>query len=312
MNKKLISIVTPTYNELDNIDELYLRLKKVFNTIDKYNFEIICIDNNSSDGTIDKLRKIASKDKSFKVILNEKNFGHLKSPYYAILNTKSDATIFISSDLQDPPENIPEFIKKWEDGSMVVMAVKSLSEESKLLFQIRSFYYALLNSISESKTIRNATGAGLIDKKIVNVLRNINDHNPYFRGLVCEITDSIDTVEFHQPLRKRGITKNNFFSLFDLAMLGITNHSRIPLRVMTIGGFIISFFSLIVAIFYTFLKVFYWETYEFGTVPILIGVFFFGALQAFCIGILGEYIGTIHSRSRNFPLVVERERINFD
>jgi len=312
MIKKLISIVTPTYNEIDNIDELYLRLKKVINATGKYNFEIICIDNNSSDGTIDKLRKIASKDKSFKVILNEKNFGHLKSPYHAILNTNSDATIFISSDLQDPPENIPEFIKKWENGSRVVLAVKNISDESKLLFFIRSFYYAFLNYISDSKTIRNATGAGLIDRKIVNILNNIDDRNPYFRGLVCEITDSIDTVEFHQPNRQRGITKNNFFTLFDLAMLGITNHSRFPLRIMTIGGFIISFVSLVIAVFYTLLKVFYWGSYEFGTVPVLIGVFFFGALQAFCIGVLGEYIGTIHARSRNFPLVIERERINFD
>lgn len=312
MSKKLISIVTPTYNEVDNIDELYKRLKSTLKKINNYNFEIICIDNNSIDGTQSKLRDIASKDKSFKVIFNEKNFGHLKSPYYALLNCQGDASIFISSDLQDPPENIPKFINKWEEGTKVVLAVKNVSDESKLLFFLRSFYYSLLNFISDTRTIRNATGAGLIDKKIVDILKKLDDHNPYFRGLICEITDSIDTVEFHQPKRKKGITKNNFFTLFDLAMLGITNHSRLPLRFMTIGGFTIALFSLVVAIIYTILKIFFWGSYEIGTAPILIGVFFFGALQAFCIGILGEYIGSIHLRSRNFPLVVEKERINFD
>ena len=311
MMKKLISIVFPTYNESENIEELYSRIINVTKNIKKYNFELICIDNCSTDDTQTKLRKLATKDKSLKLIFNSKNFGHLKSPYYGLLQSNGSAVILISSDLQDPPENIPEFIKKWEIGAEATFAVKNTSDESKLMFLIRSLYYSLLNKISLTKTIKNATGAGIFDKKIITLLREINDPNPYFRGLVCEITNSIDTVTFSQPKRVKGSSKNNLYSLFDLAMLGITNHSRIPLRLMTLGGFLISFLSLVVAIVYLFLKIFFWSTFEIGAAPILIGVFFFGALQAFFIGILGEYIGTIHSRTRNLPLVVEKERINF-
>lgn len=311
MKKKLISIVTPTYNEEDNIDELYSRIKLVTSNLQDYIFEIIVIDNSSTDNTSRKLRAIAEKDKSFKVILNEKNFGHLRSPVHGMSQSYGDAVILISSDLQDPPENIPLFIKKWEEGFRAVLAVKNNSDETPVMFLVRKVYYTFLNLISETKTIKNATGAGLFDKFIIDILRSSNDSEPYFRGWLCEITDSIATVEFIQPKRKRGKTKNNFFTLFDLAILGITNHSKLPLRLMTFGGFLISILSIFTAIFYILLKLFVWESLDMGTAPLLIGVFFFGAMQAFFIGILGEYIGTIHTRVRNMPLVIEKERINF-
>tara|TARA_B100001093_G_scaffold171131_1_gene163985 strand:- start:367 stop:1305 length:939 start_codon:yes stop_codon:yes gene_type:complete len=312
MSKKLISILIPTFNESENIDELYQRLIKTTSSLTKYQFEILVIDNNSSDQTLKKLRLIAKKDKAFKVIVNEKNFGHLKSPVYGLTQTHADATILMAADLQDPPENIPLFIKKWEEGFRAVLAVKKNSEESKLMFFVRDLYYSILNKISETKTIKNATGAGLFDKMIIDLLRKSEDSEPYFRGWLCEITDSIGTVEFIQPLRFKGKTKNNIYSLFDLAMLGITNHSRLPLRFMAIGGFLVSLLSLLTALFYLIIKLFFWESVDLGTAPILIGVFFFGALQAFFVGILGEYIGSIHSRVRKMPLVVEKERINFD
>tara|TARA_B100001142_G_scaffold104718_1_gene106722 strand:- start:7543 stop:8481 length:939 start_codon:yes stop_codon:yes gene_type:complete len=312
MSKKLISIVIPTFNEYENIDELYRRLINTTSSLTKYKFEILVIDNNSSDQTLKKLRVIAKKDKTFKVIVNEKNFGHLKSPVYGLTQTYGDATILMAADLQDPPENLPLFIKKWEEGFRAVLAVKKNSEESKLMFFVRDLYYSILNKISETKTIKNATGAGLFDKMIIDLLRESEDSEPYFRGWLCEITDSIGTVEFIQPLRFKGKTKNNLYSLFDLAMLGITNHSRLPLRFMALGGFLISLLSLLTAFFYLVIKLFFWESIDLGTAPILIGVFFFGALQAFFVGILGEYIGSIHSRVRKMPLVVEKERINFD
>ena len=312
MKKKLISIVIPTYNEDGNIDKLYERIKKEISVIKKYDFEIIVIDNNSSDNTQKKLRVIAKKDKNFKVILNEKNFGHIKSPVYGVIQTFSDATILMAADLQDPPENIPLFIKKWEMGYRAVLAVKVNSKESKLMFYLRNSYYTFLNKISETKTIENATGAGIFDKKIINLLRSCNDPEPYFRGWLCEVTDSIATIKFNQPKREQGKTKNNFYSLFSLAMIGITNHSRLPLRIMTMGGFVISILSLFVAIFYITMKLFLWDSLDMGTAPLLIGVFFFGSIQAFFIGILGEYIGTIHTKTRQMPLVIEKERINFE
>lgn len=309
--KKLISIVFPTFNERDNLDELSSRVNKIINKINNYKFEVIFIDNSSNDGTIEKIKDLCKKNKNYKAIINARNFGHLKSPYYAILQTDGDATILLASDLQDPPEIIPKLIKKWQQGSDVVLTVKKTSHENKVMFKIRSLYYNLISFISDVTLIKNATGSGLFDKKIISVLKSINDNNPYFRGLLCELTSSIDTVEFDQPRRLSGITKNNFYSLFDLAMLGVTNHSRFPLRIMTLGGFLISLLSLITAISYIFLKIFYWSKYDLGTAPILIGVFFFGAIQAFFIGVLGEYIGSIHIRTRNLPLVVEKERINF-
>jgi len=309
--KKLISIVTPCYNEEDNIEELYQRVAAVMAT-QPYDYEHICIDNCSTDGTVKKIKEIASRDIRLKLIVNARNFGHIRSPYYGLLQSRGDSCVLIASDLQDPPEMIAEFIKKWEQGYKTVLAVKPESEEPSLMFFVRKAYYRLVTRISEVPLVQNATGAGLFDRVVVDVLRNINDPYPYFRGLLCEIGFPIAVVPFKQPRRQRGITKNNFYTLYDIAMLGITNHSKVPLRLMAISGFLLAILSLLVALFFLVAKLVYWDAFQLGAAPILIGIFFFGAVQAFFIGLLGEYIGSIHTQVRNMPLVVEKERVNFD
>ncbi len=310
MKKKLISIVTPCYNEEDNIDELCERITNVMESL-PYDYEHICIDNCSTDSTVVKIKAKAVIDKRIKLIVNARNFGHIRSPYYGILQSSGDACILIASDLQDPPEMIAEFIKKWEQGYKTVLAVKPESEESSIMFGLRKAYYRLIARISEVTLVQNATGAGLFDRAVIDILRSIQDPYPYFRGLLCEIGFPIATVPFKQPRRQRGITKNNFYTLYDIAMLGITNHSKVPLRLMAMSGFLLSFLSLIVALFFLVAKLLYWNSFQLGTAPILIGIFFFGAMQAFFIGVLGEYIGSIHTQVRNMPLVVELERVNF-
>ena len=309
-DKKLISIITPCYNEEDNIEELCSRIASVMAEL-PYEYEHICIDNHSTDSTIKKIKQIAKNDKRLKLIVNARNFGHIRSPYYGLLQSSGDATILIASDLQDPPEIIPEFIKKWELGFKTVLAIKPESNESLIMFKIRKAYYRLISKISEVQLVQNATGAGLFDKAVINILKDIQDPYPYFRGLLCEIGFPIATVPFKQPRRLRGVTKNNFYTLYDIAMLGITNHSKIPLRLMAMGGFALSFLSLIVALIFLIAKLLYWDSFQLGTAPIIIGIFFFGAIQAFFIGILGEYIGSIHTQVRKMPLVTELERVNF-
>jgi glycosyltransferase involved in cell wall biosynthesis len=310
LKKKLISIVTPCYNEAENIDELYQRIVAVMAEL-PYDYEHICIDNASTDNTVSKIKEIAARDKRVKLIVNARNFGHIKSPYYAILQSRGDACVLIASDLQDPPEMITEFIKKWEEGYKTVLAVKPESEESSIMFFLRKTYYRFITRISEVPLVQNATGAGLFDRVVIDILRNIGDPYPYFRGLLCEIGFPIATVPFKQPKRQRGITKNNFYTLYDIAMLGITNHSKIPLRIMAMSGFLLSFLSLLVAVVFLIAKLIFWDSFQLGTAPMLIGIFFFGAIQAFFIGVLGEYIGSIHTQVRNMPLVVELERVNF-
>jgi glycosyltransferase involved in cell wall biosynthesis len=277
-----------------------------------YDYEHICIDNCSTDGTVKKIKDIAARDKRVKLIVNARNFGHIKSPYYGILQSRGDACILIASDLQDPPEMIVEFIKKWEEGYKIVLAVKPESEESSIMFFLRKTYYRFITRISEVPLVQNATGAGLFDRAVIDILRNIQDSYPYFRGLLCEIGFPIATVPFKQPKRQRGITKNNFYTLYDIAMLGITNHSKVPLRLMAMSGFLLAFLSLTVAFMFFIAKLLYWDSFQLGTAPILIGIFFFGAIQTFFIGVLGEYIGSIHTQVRNMPLVVEMERVNFE
>lgn len=302
--------MTPCYNEEDNIEELYQRVAAVMNS-QPYDYEHICIDNCSTDKTVAKIKEIASQDKRLKLIVNARNFGHIKSPYYGLLQANGDACVLIASDLQDPPEIIAEFILKWEQGYKTVLAVKPLSEESSIMFALRKSYYRLISKISEVPLVQNATGAGLFDHDVIDILRGIQDPYPYFRGLLCEIGFPIATVPFKQPRRLKGVTKNNFYTLYDMAMLGITNHSKIPLRLMAMSGFLLALMSLMAAVFFFVAKLIYWDSFQLGTAPILIGIFFFGAVQAFFIGVLGEYIGSIHTQVRRMPLVVEIERVNF-
>ncbi len=308
--RKLISIVTPCYNEEENIDELYQRIVAVMATL-PYDYEHICIDNASTDGTVRKIKEIAANDKRVKLIVNARNFGHIKSPYYGILQSRGDACILIASDLQDPPEMIVEFVRKWEEGYKTVLAVKPESEESSIMFFLRKAYYRFITRISEVPLVQNATGAGLFDRMVIDILRNIDDSYPYFRGLLCEIGFPIATVPFKQPRRQRGITKNNFYTLYDIAMLGITNHSKVPLRLMAMSGFLLSILSLFAAFGFLAAKLVFWDYFQLGISPILIGIFFFGAVQMFFIGLLGEYIASIHTQVRHMPLVIEAERVNF-
>ena len=305
-----ISIVTPTFNEVENIEKIYEEIKKKFNEI-KYDYEHLIIDNNSTDGTVAKIRKLSENDKNLKIILNARNYGHIRSPFYALLQTNSDATILMSSDFQDPIELIPKYIEEWKKGKKIVLGEKTSSEENKFKYSVRTLFYNFLNKISEFDLPKNTTGSGIFDKTIIEKLKKINDPYPYFRGLITELGDEISTIQFNQPERKLGKTKNNFFTLYDIGMLGIVKHSRKPLRFMTLLGFLASISSFIVAMIYLFYKFLFWDSFSLGLAPIIIGIFFVSAVQITLLGLVGEYIGVILLHQRNMPLVVEKERINF-
>lgn len=308
----LITIMSPCYNEEGNITELYSQVRAVFERLPQHTLEFVFIDNCSTDGTVAELRGLASKDRAVKVIINVRNFGQVRSPHHALLQCRGDAVIGLASDLQDPPSLIPELIAKWEEGFKVVAAVKRTSDESPLYRLLRGSFYALIHRISEVRPIRNFTGFGLYDQVVIEALRKIDDPQPYFRGLISEIGYPPALVPFDKPQRRRGITKNNFFTLYDLAILGIVKHSVAPLRLATFVGFVMSGMSLLLSLGYLVAKLVFWDRFVLGTAPILIGFFFFASVQLFFIGILGEYINSIHIHVRKLPLVVERERINWD
>jgi glycosyltransferase involved in cell wall biosynthesis len=308
---KKLSIVSGCFNEAGNVEELVARVAKVMSALPQYDYEQIIIDNASTDGTQEILRKLAAENPRLKVILNARNFGHIRSPYYGLMQGKGVAVIYVASDLQEPPELIPDFLKKWEEGAKAVVAIKDSSDESPLFFAVRRLYYLLVEGLAEFKTVKNFTGFGLYDRVIIDYCRTVADPYPYFRGLISEIGLPIAQISYHQPARKRGITKNNFFTLYDLAMLGITNHSKVPLRLAAMLGFATALLSLLVAIGYLVYKLLFWKNFPLGTAPLVIGLFFFASVQLFFIGILGEYIGAIHTQVLKRPLVVEKERINF-
>ena len=310
---KKISIITACYNEEENIVQLSAAVSKIMKEeLPQYNYEHIFIDNCSDDSTLSLLRDICSKDDHVKVIENARNFGHIRSPFYGILQTAGDCTISMAADFQEPPSLIPHFVKKWEEGFKVVCAVKTSSKESHTMFGIRKFYYNLVKKMSEVDSIDNFTGFGLYDRQVIAALRLMEDPYPYFRGLICEIGFKRAIVEFNQPKRERGKSHNSFYTLFDMAMLGITANSKVPLRLATIGGFIFSIISFIIALVYLILKLAFWYNMPMGMAPIIIGVFFFSSVQLFFIGLLGEYIAQILTKVTNRPLVIESERINFD
>ena len=309
--KKMISIVTPCFNEEENVEDLYEAIKNIMAGYPNYEYEHIYIDNASTDKTQQILRALAAADFRVKVILNARNFGHIRSPFHGLLQAKGDAVIYMASDFQDPPELIPKLIEKWEQGSKTVVGVKNQSEETPLFFFVRRCYYRLVHSLADIDVIENFTGFGLYDKVVVDFCRTVKDPYPYFRGLISEIGFEIARVEFIQPTRKRGITKNNFYTLYDMAMLGFTSHTKVPLRLATMLGFAVSFVSFLLGLVYLVYKLLFWNHFSVGIAPLVIGLFFFGSIQLFFIGILGEYIGSIHTRVLNRPLVVEDERINF-
>ncbi len=311
--KKKISIVSGCFNEEGNLQEFYDRIKKLSADFPQYRFETIMADNCSTDGSRAILRRLAANDKSFKVILNANNFGPIRSGYNAFLQASGDAVVLMSSDLQDPPEFIADMIRKWECGDQVVVAVKKSTGETGWMDWIRRSYYRLLAKFSDNDhIIQNFTGFGLYDRKFMDALKRYKDPLPYFRGFVSEIGFRRVEIEFAQPPRQRGRSKHNFFTLYDVAMTGFVNHSKLPLRLATFSGFLLAGFSLLIALAYLLYKLLFWDTFSLGIAPVVIGVFFFSAVQLLFIGIIGEYVGAILTQVKNHPLAIEDEKINFD
>src|SRR3954452_17826346 len=278
---KTISIITPCYNEEGNVRELYNRVRAAMLSVGRYRYEHIFIDNSSRDRTVPILKEIAREDQNIKVIVNARNFGHIRSPFHAFLQTSGDAVIGLVADLQDPPEMIPEMIAKWEEGYSMVLCLKTASQENKLMFWIRTQYYRLVQRLCDINTFENFTGFGLYDRQVVEAVRSFDDAYPYFRGMIAEIGLPYYTLTFNQPRRIRGITKDNFYTLYDIAMLGITNLSNVPLRFVTFFGFASGVVSMIAALAYLLYKLIFWSNFSLGIAPLVIGLFFFGLFSSF-------------------------------
>lgn len=306
----LISIITPTFNEVENIEKLSLKIKEVCYE-NNINYEQIIIDNDSNDGTIEVIKKLTTKYKNIKAIINQSNFGHIKSPHYALLQSQGDASIVMTSDFQSPPELIVNYYNKWISGSKVVLGRRKKVSDSFFLKIIKFFYYNFICRISNHKMEKNVTGEGLYDKSVIDILRSINDPYPYIRGLIFELGFKIDFVDFDQPFRNGGFSKNNLYTLFDIGLLGVVKHSNILLRFMILFGFFFGVISLLIAIGFFFYKILFWDSFQLGLAPILIGFFGLTAIQIMIIGLIGEYISTVLIFSKNLPLVIEKERINF-
>jgi glycosyltransferase involved in cell wall biosynthesis len=312
VSQKTISIITPCYNEEENVLNVYNQVREVMVGIGKYGYEHIFIDNSSKDNTVAILRAIAAEDKNVKVIVNSRNFGHIRSPFHALFQARGDAVIGIVADLQDPPPMIADMIREWENGAYCVLGVKRTSEEHSLMFWLRKQYYKLAERLSSIETIQNFTGFGLYDRKVVELVRSFEDPYPYFRGMIAEIGLPTVKLLYDQPARKFGITKNNWYTLYDMGMLGIINHSKVPLRLATFAGFLGAGVSFLIALIYLVLKLVFWSTFSFGLAPMLIGVFFISSLQLLFLGVMGEYIGAIYTQIQNRPYAVELDRINFE
>jgi glycosyltransferase involved in cell wall biosynthesis len=309
---KFISVVSPCYNEEGNIEALTGRVREVFAGLPQYRYEHIIIDNHSSDRTVEILREIASKDPNVKVIVNARNFGHIRSPQHALYEASGEAVIVLLSDLQDPPEMVVDFLREWEAGYPIVVAIKSTSDENGLMYRIRSVYYKTIARLTNVNVLEHFTGFGLYDRRVVDILkRDFRDPHPYFRGQIAEIGLPHKALYYNQKRRMRGISKNNFYSLYDMAMLGITNFSKVPLRLVVFIGFIFAALSMGAGFFYLIAKLLFWSKFELGLAPTMIGLFFLGSVQLVALGIIGEYIGSIHTIVQSRPLVTEQERINF-
>ena len=305
-----ISVVTPTYNEEENIVELCNSVQKVFKEVG-YDYEHIIIDNSSKDNTVTKVKDLIIHNSSIKIIVNSKNYGHLLSPFYGIKQSSGDATILINADFQDPPELIKKLIESWEDGNKITLLQKVKSDEPFIIKYTRKFYYWFLTKTSSTNLTQNTTGSGIIDKSIVKLLKKIEDPMPYLRGLLAEIGPEISLVKFEQPARLKGESKNNFFSLFDLAMIGLIKQSKFFLRFMTICGLTISILSFLISIIFLVLKLFFWDEFEMGKAPLLIGLFAISGFQILFLGLLGEYLNIVLSHIRKLPRIIEKERFNF-
>ena len=311
--KKKISVLIPCFNEEENVVPMSKAIENVFkNDLPEYDWELVFIDNDSKDNTRPLLEEICRNDKHIKAIFNAKNFGQFNSPYYGICQTTGDCTISMCCDFQDPVELIPKYVREWENGYRIVIGIKTTSKENKLIRFLRSCYYKMIEKFSDVEQIEHFTGSGLYDKSFVDVLRRLDDPKPFLRGIVAELGFKRKEIPYDQPKRRAGKTHNNFYTLYDAAMLSFTSYTKIGLRIATIGGFIMSVLSLLVALVYAILKIVNWDSFPAGNAPILIGVFVLGSIQLFFIGLLGEYVLNINSKIMKRPLVVEEKRINFD
>lgn len=313
MDKKKISVMIPCYNEEENARPIYEAVKNELETnLPQYDYEILFIDNKSTDNTRKIIREICKENKKVRAIFNCRNFGQFNSPYYGIINTSGDCCITICADFQDPVELIPKFVKEWENGYKVVIGVKTQSKESKVMYALRSLYYKAIKKMSNVEQIEHFTGFGLYDKSFVKTLRELDDPQPFIRGIVAELGPERKEIEYTQPQRRAGKTHNNFYSLYDAAMLSFTSYTKIGLRLAVFAGGAFSLIGFVIALIYLILKLVNWYRFPAGTTPILIGVFLMGSIQMFFIGLLGEYIMNINSRVMKRPLVVEEERLNFE
>jgi glycosyltransferase involved in cell wall biosynthesis len=312
VSQKTISIITPCYNEEGNVLNLYNQVREVMAAIGKYDYEHIFIDNSSKDNTVAILKSIAAEDPNVKIIVNARNFGHIRSPIHALFAARGDAMIGIVADLQDPPPMIADLIREWENGAYCVLGIKRTSQENSLMFWLRKQYYKLAERLSSIETIQNYTGFGLYDRKVVDLVKSFDDPYPYFRGMIAEIGLPTVKLLYDQPARTFGITKNNWYTLYDIGMLGIINHSKVPLRLATFAGFAGAFLSLLIAIGYLVAKLIFWAHFQLGLAPLIIGVFFLQSIMLVFLGIMGEYVGAVYTQLQHRPYAVELERINFD
>ena len=309
---KTVSIVTHAYNEEDNIEALYLRVREIMQAYPQYAYEHLFIDNHSTDDTAGILKRIAAQDHHVKVIVNARNFGHIRSPIHAFFQAIGDCVIGIASDFQEPPDLIPEMLAAWEAGFKMVLCVKRSSEENSIFFWARKRYYSMVESFSSVETIQNFTGFGLYDREFVEIARGFNDPYPYFRGIVAEISLPNKRLYFDQPTRKRGFSKNNFYTLYDIAWLGLISTSKVPLRLATAAGFLGAAVSFLIALSYLIAKLVMWNTFSIGIAPLVIGVFFLQSMMLVFFGIIGEYIGAIYTKVQQRPYAIEQERIGFE
>ncbi len=308
---KTISIVTACYNEEANVELLVARVREIMATLPEYRYEHLFIDNSSRDGTVAILKRLAAGDPRVKLIVNARNFGHIRSPVHALFQATGDAVISLVADFQDPPEMIPQLIREWEAGASAVLCIKRTSEEASLMFWLRKKYYQTAERLSSIETIQNFTGFGLYDRRLIEIAKSFGDPYPYFRGMIAEIGLPYKRLHYDQPNRKFGITKNNWYTLYDIGMLGIINHSRVPLRLAVFAGFAGAAMSFAVAMIYLVLKLVFWSTFTFGLAPLLIGIFFVASLQLVFLGVMGEYVGAIYTQVQRRPYTVELERVNF-
>lgn len=309
--RKVISIFTPCYNEEGNVYDMYQKVTEVMKQLPQYEYEYVLIDNHSTDNTPLILRKIAAEDKRVKVIFNVRNFGPSRSGSYGFFQTTGDASICLACDFQDPPELIPEFIKKWEEGYKVVWGKKTAAEEKVLIHLARRLYYKIIKKFADSQQYEDVTGFGLYDKQVVQLMKDVKDPAPNFRNLVGEFGFEVGFVEYFQPLRKRGKSSYNFMKYVDVALTSLVTTSRVPLKLAVFLGTIVAGLSFIVGLIYLVLKLIFWDNFTIGVAPVVIGMFFIGAVQLLFIGILGEYISEILLRLMNRPLVIEEDRLNF-